>query len=321
LKRIVEGQRRALDAMSGLLNSLLDISKLDAGLVVPSRRHFSVDEVLEHVRSNFEAQAHEKSLELEVKLTDEAAYTDSALLQQVLFNLVANAVRYTRQGGINVSCERHGSKLRFEVADTGIGIPQEEIDRIFDEFYQADQGTQRPDGLGLGLSIVQRLAALLEYDVSVESAPSRGTIFRVLVPAGKVLERAEHNVPSPVAPPGTRVLIIDDEPEVAEATRLLLEIEGFETGIVGSTRDAIEHVRELPPDIIVSDYHLRAGETGVGVVVEIRRELRNEVPVVFVTGDTASPAGDHGIENAELLTKPMHDDELLEAIRRRLAAR
>jgi PAS domain S-box-containing protein len=320
LRTIVERQQRALDSMSGLLNSLLDISKLDAGLVAPEIAHFAVDDVFDRLRSDFEEQAREKGLDLVIEDCRESANTDAGLLQQLLMNLTANALRYTPEGRVVVRCHREGSRLRFEVADTGLGIAPEEVDRIFDEFYQVDRGTRRPEGLGLGLSIVKRLTALLGLELDLTSVPGQGSVFRVSVPAGEMPAARIPQRPLSSPLPGTRVLIVDDEPAVANATSLLLEIEGFQVHIASSAHEAIASVDEHVPDVIVSDYHLRGGETGASVVAAIRRTLHADVPVVFVTGDTARAVTNHGLRNSQLLTKPLRGDDLLKAIHRQLAA-
>jgi CheY-like chemotaxis protein/anti-sigma regulatory factor (Ser/Thr protein kinase) len=241
-------------------------------------------------------------------------------LQQLLMNLISNAVRYTSVGRVVVRCVRKGAELVFEVDDTGIGIPREELRRIFDEFYQVDRGARRPEGLGLGLSIVKRLAALLGHALDVESHPGEGSVFRITVPAGEL--PAEVRVPDEplVASAGQRVLVIDDEAAVAHATSLLLTVEGFEVVVVSSAREALAAAAARAPDVIVSDYHLRGGETGVAVVGAVRNALHSDVPVVFVTGDTARAITEHGLKNAQLLTKPLRGHELLKTIHRQLAA-
>lgn len=320
LATILERQQRALDSMSGLLNSLLDISKLDAGVVVPKPVDFSVADVFAQLESDFSGQAGEKGLELVFDSSGQCAYTDPDLLTQLLMNLIANALRYTREGRVVVSCRREDDRIVCEVADTGLGIADEERGRIFDEFYQIDHGAHRPEGLGLGLSIVRRLASLLGLELSVESRLGQGSVFGISMPAGKP---APGWAPAPeyeALPEGTRVLIVDDEPAVVDATRLLLELEGFDVDIAGTADDALASAARQVPDLIVSDYHLRGDETGVSVVAAMREVLGSDVPAVFITGDTARAVADHGLSNAELLTKPVDDETLLRALRRRLAA-
>lgn len=316
LQGILERQQRALDSMSALLASVLDISKLDSGAVVANPAPCSLDEMFEQLRSDFEPQAADKGLRLIVERCPEAALTDRELLRRLVGNLLSNAIRYTNVGQVRLCCVCTGEGLQIEVRDTGIGIPRDQLERVFEEFYQVDRGTQRPEGLGLGLSIVRRLAALLQTPITVESEPGRGTVFRV------ALARAEIRAPERAVPAsasgasGGKILIVDDEVEVAEATALLLELEGYTVLVASSEREALDRVTAEAPDAIVSDYHLRGGETGLGVVAAVRKKLDQDVPVVFLTGDTArSTLSETRVERAVVLNKPVRADDLLEALR------
>jgi two-component system, sensor histidine kinase len=321
LAAIVDRQQKALDSMSSLLDSLLDISKLDAGMIVPEPEHFAVEEILERLRSNFEAQARDKGLTLHVECCGAAAYTDPDLLQQVLANLLANAIRYTSAGSVVLRCKvQDDERLELDVVDTGPGIPEDERNSIFDEFYQIDHGSQRPEGLGLGLSIVKRLSALLGYRVGVGSASGAGSVFSVTVPRGRLSAERRVDAPPPLIVTGL-ILIVDDELPVAEATQLLLEIEGFRVEIASCASEALARASEQPPDLIVSDYLLRGGETGLDVVRSVRRASASEIPAVFVTGDTSKlPTEARELDNVQLLTKPLQAEKLLEAIHRQIAA-
>jgi two-component system CheB/CheR fusion protein len=251
----------------------------------------------------------------------EGSHTDPELLRRLLGNLLANAIRYTNRGQVQLSCQRNGDSVLIQVKDTGIGIPSAELQRIFDEFYQVDRGTQRPEGLGLGLSIVRRLAALLHCEVRVDSVLDEGTVFQIVLPRGELPDTIVPAVRAPAAAAGGRILVVDDEPAVAEATGLLLETEGFDVSIASCEREALDHVTAARPDIIVSDYHLRGGETGLKVVLAVRERLGASIPVVFVTGDTARSAVEQSqIENARLLSKPMRADELLALINTQISA-
>jgi PAS domain S-box-containing protein len=321
LHGLLDRQQRALDSMSALLASVLDISKLDSGAVAPDPVVCPLAEVLERLRSDFEPQAADRGLTLTIAPTDEAADTDPELLRRLLGNLLSNAIRYTDHGSVAVSCSAQGSVLYIEVRDTGVGIDAGQLERIFEEFYQVDRGAQRPEGLGLGLSIVRRLSALLGSTVTVESALGEGTAFTVRVPRGRMLEDASAATPPATPRSDGHVLIIDDEPAVAEATSMLLELEGFAVDIASSRSEAIEHARTRPPDIILSDFHLRGGETGAGVVTAIRELLGRSVPTIFVTGDTGKSALAAALdERTRVLSKPVRADELLAAVRQSLAA-
>jgi len=236
-------------------------------------------------------------------------------LRRLLGNLVSNAIRYTERGEVRLKCSVRGDRLDLEVSDTGVGIDADQLDRIFEEFYQIDRGSRRPEGLGLGLSIVRRLAELMQLELGVRSTPGEGTTFTVTVPrCAPPLPHDEGKRPAAPAAGGS-ILVIDDEPAVAEAMSLMLELEGFDVRIASCEREALEQAGERAPDLLISDYHLRGGETGLGVVTALRRALDAEIPAVFVTGDTARTAIDAAaLGRIRMLTKPLQGDELLETI-------
>jgi len=322
LLSVLERQQRALDSMSALLGSVLDISKLDSGAVEPHPAVHPVDEIFARLRADFEPQAADKGLSLVIDRCADGVLTDAELLHRLLANLVSNAIRYTGKGQVHVACTRCGPMLEIEVRDTGIGIPPDQLERVFEEFYQVDRGSERPEGLGLGLSIVRRLAQLLHCEVGVESVVGRGSRFTVTVDAAENAHDAAVGADHEELTNTGHVLIVDDEREVAEATSLLLELEGYEVCIASSEREAIERALARSPDLIVSDYHLRGGETGVAVVKSIRDRTRNVIPAIFVTGDTAKAAIAHSkIDNATLLNKPVRADDLIAVVRESIAAR
>jgi PAS domain S-box-containing protein len=313
LRNVLERQQLALDTMAALLTSVLDISKLDSGAVQPEIVACPLAGVFDRLRSDYEPQATDKGLELRVEPTAEGGLTDPELLRRLLGNLIANAIRYTLHGGIDVSCRRRGEKLDVIVRDTGIGIPADQTERVFEEFYQIDQGARRPEGLGLGLSIVRRLALLLNASIRIDSESGVGTAFTVTLPRAELPQ--SHTLVRAAArgPNSGRVLVVDDEPAVAEATGMLLEVEGFEVRVASCEREALEHAVAATPDVIISDYHLRGGETGLGVINAIRGRLDAEIPVIFVTGDTGNLDKDR-VANARFLSKPVRAEELVAAI-------
>jgi PAS domain S-box-containing protein len=322
LRGLLERQQIALDSMSALLASVLDISKLDAGAVESHPSACPVEEIFARLRSDFEPQAADKGVELTIERCGEAALTDPELLRRLLGNLLSNAIRYTAMGEVHISCVQRGAKLEIEVRDTGIGIPADQLERVFDEFYQVDRGAQRPEGLGLGLSIVRRLAQLLRVEIGVESVLGTGTTFRVTVDRAELAHDTDVEDTPVYAARSARVLIVDDERAVAEATSLLLELEGYEVSIASSENEALERALSCSPDLIVSDYQLRGGETGVRVVRAVRDRMHDVVPVIFVTGDTAKAAiVDSKIANAILLNKPVRADDLVAAVREGIAVR
>lgn len=319
LTDILRQQQRALDTISQLLASVLDVSKLDSGALKPAVLDCAIGEVFDRLRSDFEPQADEKGVGLVVESTSEAGRTDPELLRRLLGNLLSNAIRYTTSGRVHVASSSTGHEVAITVRDTGIGIPSDEVDKIFEEFYQVDRGFQRPEGLGLGLSIVKRLASLLGHKIDVESVVGRGTAFTVTLPRVALAATLTQRGAEPAVRAKGTILVVDDEASVAHATSLLLELEGFDVRVANGKEEALEHVASTAPDIIVSDYHLRGLETGADVVAAVRVRLRSNVPAIFVTGDTSKIGdADAKLGNAILLSKPTKVDELLDAIERHI---
>ncbi|MDJ0654312.1 MAG: ATP-binding protein [Xanthomonadales bacterium] len=315
----ISRQHEALGSMTDLLNSLLDVSKLESGAITPDIGDCEVAAIFHRLRSEFEVQAQAKGLRLEVDECDDVIRTDANLLEQIIQNLVANAIRYTRQGQVQLRTTQLNDTLRIEVVDTGIGIPGSEIETIFEEFHQLDRIPGQPrEGLGLGLSIVQRLADLLKHPIGVESTPGEGTCFSVTVPRAKRPQLVSKPILVQPAPSTSRhVLIIDDDPAVSEATRMLLEVEGHEVTPASTLEQAQAGLdRDGRPDIIVTDYHLGVQQTGVDAILKLRNQLGLDVPAVLVTGDTsAAIMGEvEEVPNCQLLSKPVDTEKLLTLI-------
>lgn len=322
LRDLLQRQQTALDTMAALLASVLDVSKLDSGALQPNVAPRAISEVFARLRSDFEPHADAKGLTLTVEPTDEAGHTDGELLRRLLGNLVSNGLRYTDRGGVTVSCRRDGDTLLIAVKDTGIGIPPNDLDRIFEEFYQVDRGPKRAEGLGLGLSIVRRLAQLLDHPLTIESELGRGTACTVRVPRAERSTAPEVHAPpiADVPTGGKRVLVVDDETTVAHATSLLLELEGFVVDVAHGLEDALEHARANVPDVVVSDFHLQGNTTGADVIASIRAQAGTTVPAVFVTGDTSKFArSGTEIAAATILSKPTRAEDLLGAVCAHLA--
>ena len=315
----VAGQARALGSMADLLNSLLDISKLESGSVEPDISDFHVREIFARLESEFSALAADKGLEFKIEYCDCVARSDPTLLMQIVQNLVANAIRYTREGCVRLRCATTSGPVCIEVTDTGIGIPEKELGLIFEEFYQVRPlPGQRREGLGLGLSIVHRVAALLNHSVEFESTEGLGTRFVVRVTRGSSANQARPPASAPAAGAARRggsVLVIDDDEAVADATAMLLDVLGFDVTVA----NGIDHARArlldgMPvPSLILCDFRLDGGETGVDAIRMVRDAAQICVPAVLVSGDTSFSTREalQGIENCHLLCKPVDEDELL----------
>ncbi|MGE0240793.1 MAG: hybrid sensor histidine kinase/response regulator [Parvibaculaceae bacterium] len=282
----------AVGIMEDLLGALLQIGQLDAGKIVPRVTTFQLSQIFERLDLQFRHQAREKGLKFRIVETRSSITSDKALLERILSNLVANAVRYTDVGQILVGCRRVGGHLRIEVRDTGRGISPEFFDRIFDEFYQvADGKRDKKRGLGLGLNIVKRIAGLLEHPIGVRSAPGRGSVFAIEVPAGNVWHSdiGEPEISESIGGEfaGVAVLLIEDDEALRIATTELLERWGI---VVHAIHDEAQaralFARDaLNPKLIIADYSLR-DQHGTDVVRNVSSLLGRRIPSIIVTADT-----------------------------------
>ncbi len=312
-QHIVEKIAASSTAVSELLEALLDISKLDAGSVELQRAEFPLQPMLERLEQSFVLAAQAKGLRLRVRPTRVRVATDPVLLERILLNFAANAVRYTRTGGVLIGVRQRGGRAGIEVWDTGVGIAREEHKRIFEEFYRLPgAGDDRSIGLGLGLAIVDRLARLLDLPVAIASEAGRGSKFAVSVPLahGAVTEAP---APAPAAQPirleGMLVLVIDDDAGVCEAAAGLLTQWGCRvlTAASGREVDKMMFVNGQPlPAVIICDYRLGDTELGTEVIRRIRARLGADVPAVVVSGDvTATLREDAAAAGMHLLHKPL----------------
>jgi len=280
---------RSVDALEDLLDALLDVSKLDAGAIQPERRAFPLRPLLERLADEFAPAAEAKGLRYRAARTSLWTESDPTLLGRCLLNLVANAVRYTREGGVVVGCRRRGAEAEIVVADSGVGIAAADRARIFEEFYQAG-GAQRDraQGLGLGLAIVERVARLLGHAVTVTSQPGRGSVFAVRVPI--VPPRPEAAAPAATAAgselAGLRVLVVDDEPDVRAALGGLLERWGCAIAIAAGGEEALAAVGESP-DLVLCDLRLGEDESGFDVLDRLKARWGAGLLGILVTADAA----------------------------------
>jgi signal transduction histidine kinase/CheY-like chemotaxis protein len=304
---------RSVDALEDLLDALLDVSKLDAGAVRPERRAFALQPLLERLADDFAPAAEAKGLRFRVAPTSLWTESDPALLGRCLLNLVANAVRYTREGGIVVGCRRRASEAEIVVADSGIGIAAADQARVFEEFYQA--GSPRHDragGLGLGLAIVERIVRLLGHAVTLKSRPGRGSVFGVRVP----IVPQQPGAPASAEPDtgaqltGLRVLVVDDEPDVCAALRGLLERWGCSVETAASGSEALAAGR-TSPDLVLCDLRLGDGESGFDVLGRLQARWGAGLQAVIVTAD-ASPEriAEAHARSYPLLRKPVRPAKL-----------
>ena len=319
-------QDKAIDAMSRLLNALLDISKLESGAIKPDRADFSLAGLFEELHQEFSAMALDKGLRLAIPASASSVHSDRSLVGQILRNLLSNAVKYTRTGSVSLRSLPTTNGVRIEVIDTGIGIPAHQLQFIYDEFYQVGVPTNSSrDGYGLGLSIVQRLIALLELKLEVRSEVGAGSVFALELPLGRAAlgatpqGPAEAPVPQPASAP--RVLLVEDDPAVRNATRMLLKVEGFQVLTAGSLAEARAQASQHPElDLLVTDYHLSNDETGTQVIATLRQDLGKPLKAVLITGDTSSAVKElERDERLRLARKPIHAEDLLTLLKSLLA--
>lgn len=281
---------QALSGLCALLDGILDISRLDAGLVTARPVSLPVWTILERLAREYEPRAAAKGLRLHATRCSAAIYTDPALLERVLRNLVENAIKYTDRGGILIGCRRRGNQLGIEVLDTGLGIPIELQEQVFEEFFQiGNQERDRAKGLGLGLAVVRRTARVLGHEVLIRSEPDRGSCFAVLVPLAQTATLIFQEQPVIMEAPTTgTILVVDDETTVRMGMEALLTGWGYRAFGAGSLNDAVSLLDVRPtPDAILADYRLRAGETGVDVIRAVQDRIGRPIPSAIITGDTA----------------------------------
>jgi two-component system, chemotaxis family, CheB/CheR fusion protein len=307
-----------LQAMSDMLNTLLDINQLEAGTVTPEIVSFPVDALFDRLRTEFAYYAKAKGLGWRVIESGLHIRSDPRLLEQMIRNLLWNSVKYTSHGKVLLGCRRRGNKLRIEVWDTGVGIPQEHLEAIFEEFHQVENpARERSLGLGLGLAIVQRIGIMLGHVIDVRSRPGKGSVFAIEVPLAS--DRPGAWVPNVVPPaddaPGVpnTVMIIEDDPQVREMLDLLFKAEGHRTLALADGKAALELAknRTAEPDIVIADYNLPGGLNGLQTIAEVRHALHRETPAIILTGDISTSTLHNIVQGRCVhLTKPANADEL-----------
>jgi signal transduction histidine kinase len=321
-REIVQHLNSAVQALAAQLDALLDISKLDAGIVRPSLATFRLDALLERLQREFAPVAAAKGLALAISCPPHASVaTDATLLERIVRNLLDNALKYTDSGRVEARVEPDAGGYALTVSDSGRGIPADEQARVFDEFYQlGNPERDRAKGLGLGLAIVKRLVELMQLGMEMRSAPGVGTRFRLELPAApEGASRQEH--PAQARAPGAlNVLVIDDEAEIRFGMKTLLEGMGCRATLAEGTAEALDAARAAKPDVVVADLRLRGADSGIEAVRALRG-LYPRVPALLVSGDIASEQ----LREAEragiaLLHKPVPAETLKQAIADAVAA-
>jgi two-component system, chemotaxis family, CheB/CheR fusion protein len=331
-QRLLARIGNTLGSMSGMLNALLDINQIEAGIVKAEIQDFRIQDLLVALRGEFRLDAQAKGLELRVVDCSLSVRTDPQLLEQMIRNLFSNALKYTRSGRILLGCRRRAGVLSIEIWDTGIGIPESELESIFDEYHQIDnEARERSKGLGLGLSIVQRLGKLLGHKVRVQSRQSKGSVFAIEAMVAKAVvaqpsrvETARH-VEKHVASVGRSVsiLVVEDDGEVRDLLDQLLTDEGHtvSTAPDGPAALALVGKMKLNPELILTDYNMPSGMTGMQLVKKLRSDFKRTIPAIVLTGDISSATlNDVAGKNIVRLAKPVRLIDVEHAIQKLLIA-
>ena len=308
---LVQNIDASLEAVEEIFAALLDISRLDSGAMRPEFSEFAVDELLQRLAVEFAPLAREKGLELLVMPCALTVRSDRRLLGRLLQNLVSNAIKYTPSGRVLVGCRRRGSRLRIDVCDTGIGIPQSRRKAVFKEFHRLDQGARVARGVGLGLSIVERIARVLDCEVVLQSAPGRGSRFSIEVPraSGAVAQAGAGRVLRPEAGSlvGAVVLCIDNERAILDGMQRLLGGWGCQVLTAADLPEALAAIEanQVEPDGLLVDYHLDGGN-GIAAIAELRRRSGRHVSAILITADRSAHIRDEArTEGAHVLHKPV----------------
>ena len=322
---LIYNMMRSIEALDKSFGAILDISKLDAGAVEPHVQSFPIRDLFRRLQMSFAGQAEEAGLQLRFRPGAKVVTSDPQLLERILGNLVQNALHYGRSGaGVLVAARRRRGGVSLEVWDSGIGISDAELPKVFDEFYQvANPERDRSKGLGMGLAIVKRLSELLGHELTVRSQPGTGSVFRVWVSRVQAPQMDEFTVGAETLPGALDdsrvVLLLDDEEAVRTSVGELLVEWGYEVVAVATTSDAVAAAKARGGviDVIVSDLRLRDGDDGLRAIEQIRQACGFAVPAVLVTGDTAPDQVLRVHESGHIvLYKPVQPKELLTVLKR-----
>lgn len=314
---ILGNVRAGIESMGGMLNALLDVSEIESGAIKPQHQDIELAPILENLAARAASRSEAGGLTFRFVPCSGRVHSDPKLLERIVENFLDNALRYTHEGRILLGCRRRGDRLRIEVWDSGIGIPGDALKLIFEEYYQLDNPSRdRTKGLGLGLALVKRLANLLGHEIDVRSMPGKGSLFAVDLP----LASAAAETPEAASDSGKirdiagqRILLVEDDENVAEAARQLLLYWGLEVHVATTGDAALVLIRDrlVYPNLVIADYRLPQGESGLDLVQRIRDMLDDPLPAVVVTGDTSAGLADKvAARDCALLHKPVKPDVL-----------
>ncbi len=316
-----------IGAMSGMLNALLDINQIEAGVIATDLSRFPIDDLLCRMREEFSYHAHARGLRLRVVPCSVQVFSDRRLLEQMVRNLLSNALKYTRRGKVLLGCRRRADGISVEIWDTGVGVPEAEQQAIFEEHHQITQADGKPgNGLGLGLSIVRRLSGLLNHPVRVRSVPGKGSVFTIEIlfnaqAATAPALPAPDSLEKDVAIPGN-VLVVEDDPEVGDLLGMVLRDAGHRVLLAVDAGSAQRQMAAegFRPDLLLVDFNLPGGTNGLDLLASLRRDLHRAVPGLLLTADISTETlRAIALRNELQLHKPVNPTTLLRTVQRLLA--
>jgi PAS domain S-box-containing protein len=320
-RSLAGGMARSLDTMSSILSSLLDVNRLETGNLRPSASDFAIGEVFDSLAADFADSVAEKGLRWRMVHSQLVVRSDKRMLETMLRNLLSNAVRYTDRGTVLLGCRRAGDNIRIEVWDSGIGVSEDQLPQIFQEYYQGADSAAR-GGFGLGLAIVRRIGGVLGHRIDARSTPGKGAVFSIEVPRGDASNDTAEKAPTPIYEkinfPGV-VLVVEDEASVRASLARLLNMKGINAIVVATADDALAKInrQEIRPDLLICDYNLRGSANGVDTVNALRAALGWNIPAIVMTGDIRSEVVEAvAAQGISVLIKPFLADELLQQIAR-----
>ncbi|MBA6336070.1 response regulator [Colwellia sp. BRX8-7] len=291
VKRVVEQINSSVTALTNLFDKLLDISQLDAGVVIVNKQDFALSDIFDKLTKEFSREAQENNIEFIWPTEYPAVHSEPDLLERILRNYLSNAIKYTCEGCVEVICEARNGKVYIRISDTGIGMTEETLEEIYEEFYQVSNPERdRQKGLGLGLSIIKRTADLLNHEISVTSEIGKGSIFSIVVTQAVMMSKANSevsNICEQIQPTNKLVLVIDDEESIREGLTCMLELWGYQVIAAVDTTVAIHQLQEnnQSPDVIISDYRLKENRTGIDAIKALHEKYGKDIPALLITGD------------------------------------
>jgi len=328
-KKYVARLDSALNSMSGMLNTLLEINQIEVGLIKAEPVSFAINDILTRLRDEFDDHAQAKTLRLRVIPSTLVLQSDPRFLEQMIRNLLSNALKFTKTGKVLLGCRRRKGVVSVEIWDSGIGIPEAELQAIFDEYHQiGNEAREAGQGFGLGLAIVKRLGEMLGHPVRVHSRPGKGSAFAIEVVLAPVQAAPPATVKQSAGIPpihrldrsARQILIVEDDPEMRDLLELVLRDAGYVTTTASDGFAALELVASegIQPDLILSDYNLPLGMNGLEVAVNLRDKLKRAVPVIILTGDISTDSLRKIALQGAQLRKPVNADELMKVIQEQL---